>query len=104
MNKEEIYDSQIHPLMKQILDICKAEGIAMQASFAIGHDGEGPEGEDCSQLICSSHLPDGEGVFNERFSKANGIINARSGRIGGGVLHMTTTNPDGSATLTAILP
>lgn len=35
MNKEQIYDERIAPLMAQILDICKAHKIAMVASFAI---------------------------------------------------------------------
>ncbi len=39
MNKEQVYDDQISPLMLQIIDICKAKGIAMMASFDIAHDG-----------------------------------------------------------------
>jgi hypothetical protein len=50
VNKEEIYDSQISPLMLQIISITKAHGITMIASFDIAHDGEGPNGEDCSSL------------------------------------------------------
>lgn len=33
MTKEEIHDSQIYPLLAQIIDICKANGIAMLTSF-----------------------------------------------------------------------
>lgn len=57
MNKEEIYDDQISPLMQNIIGICREHGIAMIASFNIAHDGEGPNGEDCSRLTCTSHLP-----------------------------------------------
>lgn len=40
MNKEEIYDEQIHPLMSQIIAICKKNGIAMVASFDIPTEAE----------------------------------------------------------------
>ena len=35
MSKEEIYDSQISPLMAQILKICREHKIAMIADFAL---------------------------------------------------------------------
>jgi hypothetical protein len=35
MNKEQIYDERIDPLMAQILAIAQEGGIAMLASFAI---------------------------------------------------------------------
>lgn len=35
MNKEEIYDNQISPLMTQVIDICKKNNIAMLMSFSI---------------------------------------------------------------------
>lgn len=38
MNKEQIYDEQIAPLMAQIIEICKAHHIAMVASYAIPND------------------------------------------------------------------
>ncbi|WP_248769098.1 hypothetical protein [Pseudomonas sp. MWU12-2345] len=101
MNKEEIYDSQISPLMQQIIAISREHGIAMIASFSIGHDGEGPNGEDCTGLTCTSHLPDGDEVFDERFSKCAATIRqpVRSSM----AMHITTSNPDGSKTLTAII-
>lgn len=54
MNKEQVYDTQINPLMEQIIDICQAHGIAMIASFAI------PTPED-GDLACTSLLPDETG-------------------------------------------
>ena len=33
MNKEEIYDEQISPLMQKIISVCREHGIAMIASF-----------------------------------------------------------------------
>lgn len=37
-DNEAIYDEQIAPLMTQILDICKAHGIPMVASFEYAPD------------------------------------------------------------------
>ena len=103
MNKEEIYDSQISPLMQQIIQVCKDSGIAMQASFDIAHDGEGPNGEDCSSLTCTTNLPDGDGKFNERFAKANAIVRQGHASHAPPVMHITTEHADGSKTLTAII-
>lgn len=101
VNKEEIYDDQISPLMQNIISICREHGIAMLASFNIAHDGEGPNGEDCSRLTCTSHLPDGEGAFDDRFSKCAVTIQRGAPRAMG--VNITTVNADGSKTLTAII-
>ena len=39
-NKEAVYDELIHPLMGQIMTICKEHQIAMVASFALPTDGD----------------------------------------------------------------
>ena len=100
MNKEQAYDSLISPLMLQIISICKDQGIAMMASFDIAHDGEGPNGEDCSGLVCSSLLPDGNGEPNQAFMQANAFI--RRGRRPSPMM-ITTDHSDGSKTMTAII-
>lgn len=100
MNKEEIYDSQISPLMQQIIAISKEHGIAMMASFDIAHDGEGPNGEDCSRLTCNTLLPDGDGAHNQLFSDANLLIR-RAGRAA--PMMITTTSGDGSKTVSAFV-
>ena len=38
MTKEEVYDSQISPLMAQIISICKEHKIAMLADFTLDED------------------------------------------------------------------
>lgn len=53
MNKEQVYDSKIEPLMRQILDICKENKIAMVASFSIPNDGD-------DDLVCTSCLTEDE--------------------------------------------
>ena len=100
MNKEQAYDSLISPLMLQIISICKDQGIAMMASFDIAHDGEDPNGEDCSGLICTSLLPDGDGEPNQTFMQANALI--RRGRRPSPMM-ITTDHSDGSKTMTAII-
>lgn len=100
MNKENIYDSQVSPLMQQVIAICKDNGIAMMASFDIAHDGEGPNGEDCSALTCNTLLPDGEGKNNPLFVHANDHIRRR-GRPA--PMMLTTSRSDGGKTAIAIL-
>lgn len=102
MNKEDIYDSQISPLMRQIIAITREHGIAMIASFDIAHDGEGPNGEDCSSLTCTTHLPNGDNQPNERFVQAAKIFQ-QGKTTQSSVMHITTVNPDGSKTLTAVI-
>lgn len=62
MNKEQIYDTQINPLMAQILEICKANGIAMLATFDI------PTPEN-PHWACTSHLPDETGKSSRRIAE-----------------------------------
>ena len=59
MNKEEIYDECISPLMAQILDICKESGINMFATFSIPTE----ESEDlaCTSLLAIDKEADPEG-------------------------------------------
>ncbi|MNN55801.1 hypothetical protein D3C81_1706950 [compost metagenome] len=77
----------------------------MIASFAIGHEDGGPNGEDATSLTVTTHLPDGDDEFDARFSKsANTIRNGLPLPSSlGSVMHMTTTKPDGSNILTAVI-
>lgn len=38
IDKEEIYDAKIYPLMKELLQICQDEGIPMFATFQYGDE------------------------------------------------------------------
>lgn len=49
-NHEPVYDKEIFPLMKQVIDICKRDGIPLIASFWLRDDG--PDG----QFFCTSFL------------------------------------------------
>ncbi|MNL25568.1 hypothetical protein D3C87_1470530 [compost metagenome] len=54
LNKEQVYDQQISPLLDQIIAICQQRGIAMVASFALPIP-------DNTGLRCSTVLPDETG-------------------------------------------
>jgi hypothetical protein len=92
MNKEEIYDAKISPLMTQIIEVCRESKIAMLASFAIPH-------EDDEGLMCSTHLPDETGKLPPELAAAAGELR------GGGAppMMITTEHADGSKTLTAVI-
>jgi len=93
MNKEQIYDSEIAPLMSKIIEVCKANKIAMLADFAIGHaDDEG--------LKCTSALTTEEYNPPAEMVKACAMLTPRKAAP---PLMLTTTHADGSKTLTAIL-
>ena len=100
MNKEQAYDEVISPLMQQIIQAAKEHGIAMMASFDLAHDGEGPNGEDCSILTCNSLLPDGDGNPNELFAQANALIRRGNSQPSMGI---KTVNGDGSQTFNVFI-
>jgi hypothetical protein len=54
MNKEQIYDEQISPLMKQIIKICQDNGIAMIFSASLPTEEE-------PGCTCTSIIPDQDG-------------------------------------------
>lgn len=64
---EHVYDEQISPLMKQIIEICKANKLPMIASFAFKNSEEKGAG-DCSTLLIY------EGRNVKKFAQALNII------------------------------
>lgn len=54
MNKEQVYDEILRPLMDQVIGICQQHSIAMIANFAIGT-------EEVPTLRCGSLIPDQDG-------------------------------------------
>lgn len=100
MNKEQVYDEKISPLMQQIIAICQEHGIAMLADFAIGHDGVGPDGQDCTDLRCSTLLTDDTGKNDPLQVQALNHIRRR-GRPA--PMMITTEHGDGAKTMTAVL-
>lgn len=93
MNKEQIYDEQIHPLMKQIVEICQDNGISMLCDFEIPN-------EDDPWCCCTTRLTDQDDILSNRYHRAGNIL---LGGREGGPLMITTTGQDGAKTMTAIL-
>ncbi len=56
-DKEAVYDSEISPLMKRIIEICKREQIPLAASFQFS---QGPEGPGHCTTIITSERHDAE--------------------------------------------
>ncbi len=95
VNKEQIYDEQISPLMTDIIAVCKKHKIAFLASFAIPND-------DDTDLRCTTALYESRDESTEDvedFRKAYAIL--RGGRAN--PMMMTVDHGDGLKTLTAIL-
>jgi hypothetical protein len=91
MNKEQIYDEQISPLMTQIIAVCQEHGIAMVVNFAIPTE----EHED---LAVITSLPDETGKIPARHVAASQILrNERP------AMHLRTEHGDGRTTMTEIL-
>lgn len=91
MNKEQIYDEQIAPLMMKIIETCRQNGIAMVASFDIAHEAD-------PGLRCTSQLPDGDGNFT--FARAAGLLHPAAPS----PLMLTTRDGEGKVTaMTAII-
>ncbi len=59
MTKEEVYDSEISPLMAKIIEICKREKIAMIADFRLDPE----EGLRCTTAtLLDDHEPSDEQI------------------------------------------
>jgi hypothetical protein len=84
MTKEEIYDSEIHPLMAQILGICKEHKIALVADFAL----------DAEDFHCTSALLAPEYEPLDTQLQAFEILKPKNR--GFALAETTTTMPDGS--------
>lgn len=92
MNKEEVYDNEISPLMAQIIEICQESNIAMVASFAI------PTEED-EGLRCTTHLSDETGELPEGIKEA--VRTLKPGRAS--PMMITAEREDGTKTITAVM-
>jgi hypothetical protein len=85
MNKEQVYDESISPLVAEIIRICKANGIAMIANFACPND----EQEDLQAL---TFLPDENGNHPENHVLAHRAI--RPPRFSSFVITTNSANGD----------
>lgn len=64
-DKEKIYDEEIAPLLKKIMEICKREELGMVAQFYLKQEREDAEYEN-KPMFCTSFLvPAEEKIFSE---------------------------------------
>ena len=89
MNKEEVYDELISPLMTKIIDICKEHGVAMIANFAIPVDCD-------DDLQVTTRLFDGNDQYPDNHAAASMAL-----RIPCSSAMITVTKEDGSKEITA---
>jgi hypothetical protein len=92
MNKEQVYDTTIAPLMAQIIAACKENGIAMLATFSIPTD-------DDPGLCCTTMVPDETGESGPHHQHALRILKGVAAQ----TMVVTTENVDGSKRVTAVL-
>lgn len=67
MNKEQVYDQQIRPLVGKIYELCQQHGIEMFANFYL-------PSEENPALQCTTSVPDGDGLKNNGHMLALVII------------------------------
>jgi hypothetical protein len=105
MNKEEVYDEQISPLMQEVIAICKENGIGLFFTACI------PTDED-PHLMCSTCIPSNAADLDKLSTDEPGdaiieqlrqTVYSQRQSTSTPVMHMTTINPDGSKTLTAFI-
>ncbi len=67
MNKEQVYDKMIYPLLEDVVNICREHGIAMVTAFEV------PTDEKPNQIV-TTIVPDGEGYNGFMHAEALSII------------------------------
>lgn len=86
-DNEAVYDSEIAPLMAQIITICKDHEIPMGATF-----------EYAPEMYCTTTIPaNGQ---SDHMAAVNRLL---SGDVRDRALQLTTTKPDGSKVIEVIL-
>lgn len=90
MTKEQVYDAEIFPLMAKIIDVCRANKIAMLADFHLGGD-----------LKCTTQMLEPDFEPGEEMLKAADIL-LKSNRPP--ALMITTKDKDGNVlNMTAVV-
>lgn len=95
-DKEEVYDNEIAPLMKQIVDICKREGMPMAATFYLQQEREDAEFEN-QAMWCTTIINNFDHILPEHKERLSYIAEAmRYGKAGKPVVFtgMIRTEPN----------
>lgn len=84
-DKESVYDEKISPLMTQIIEICKDEGISMLADFYLRPPGEQDD------LHCITYLP-AEGDIPEHYPDIKSRLYNRGEKVWAAAITITKSN------------
>ena len=89
MNREDVYDNQVPPLMAESIRRCSTHGIPMVASFQYNDDR--PDGE---AMLCTTV------ILNQKDAACPGLHNAARALRGGdhAVTMLTVRDGDGNVT------
>lgn len=71
--KEQVYDSEINPLMARIIAICKRAGISCFCTFDISPGGDDPD----NPFLCTTCLADETGALSESVRRAHDAVMER---------------------------
>lgn len=96
MNKEQIYDEQIFPLMQKVLEICQEHHIAYVGSFAIPTEAD-------PDLFCSSRVPNEREEYPHHLATMAQAVDRARGAGSESVATMTETLPDGKKRMTVFI-
>ena len=95
---EAVYDEQINPLMKQIIDICKKHDLPFVASFQYSSNGK-----DDNNFCSTAVLPDKKRPVAQELNEMYGILTGVGRR--GPALNLTVRDKDGKITsMETIIP
>ena len=90
---ESVYDSEIEPLMSQIIEICKKHNLPMFATFVYANTEE-----DGESLCTSNFMPKEREVSESVLSLVDVVMPRRVPP-----LHLKVTHADGSVDMTTIM-
>ena len=64
-DKEDVYDNEIAPLMKQIIEICKREELPMVAQFYLKQQHPDADVENGAMFCTTTIIPPKDKIFEE---------------------------------------
>lgn len=72
-DKEHIYDEQIAPLMKQIIEICKREELPMNAQFYLKQQHPDADEENGPMYCTTTIIPARDKIFGEHHKHLSSV-------------------------------
>ncbi|WP_020615766.1 hypothetical protein [Paenibacillus daejeonensis] len=95
-DKESIYDEQIAPLMKQIIEICKREELPMVAQFYLKQQHPDDDVENAAMYCTTTIIPSRDKIFEEHHAHLTHVAEAMRYGPGGKPYVMAVTVQGGA--------